>query len=481
MPVSEQVASVTPASDGVVVASCSMAELFCGKSILASDGSTVEGKLHLPEYQRPYRWTSSELNRLVDDLLHYFSESERTHQFFLGSVILHQQHDNELLNIIDGQQRITTMGLLAWLQNPGTEPDLTYASPLSQQRIRENLRWLHEQKALLVRLDLSRINVVVVVTRSEDDAYRFFETQNTGGVRLKGPDIIKAHHLRSIIGGQQDLYAKVWERLGDLTPIVDALLKARYWQVLSFRSLPSRRQPQQIKMAVVDELADKTGSESADIAFRPLAVIHDETGRLQQSADVNGYAARQPLNAGVNSVNYLKYFETLRQQLLTDHCVVGQEPFHDFYKGLVCKVEGCAYLKELYDSCLLVYVSHFGSHQLYEAALWLFRAVYSRRVTNQKTVKERSVGAFIKDSPLYDWMLMAYSHQQFIDRLMAFKIEVTSENLGEEEKSVKKRFILKVNDWFKLEVDKAHLAETYDVALISGIKRKFDSKGSELC
>ena len=43
-----------------------------------------------------------------------------------------------------------------------------------------------------------QIEFTLVITQSEDDAYQFFETQNTGGVRLSGPDIIKAHHLRAI-------------------------------------------------------------------------------------------------------------------------------------------------------------------------------------------------------------------------------------------------------------------------------------------
>lgn len=56
------------------------------------------------------------------------------------------------------------------------------------------------------------INFTLVVTDSEDKAYRFFETQNTGGVRLTGSDIIKTHYLRSIERHQQNDYARRWKQ-----------------------------------------------------------------------------------------------------------------------------------------------------------------------------------------------------------------------------------------------------------------------------
>ncbi|UOA07725.1 DUF262 domain-containing protein [Methylobacter sp. S3L5C] len=100
----------------IIVASCSLAELFAGEpSIIASDGAQIQGSLHLPEYQRPYRWRASQLQCLLDDLRRYFKPATglqpASHPFYLGSIILHQQdREKDLrLNIIDGQQRLTTL------------------------------------------------------------------------------------------------------------------------------------------------------------------------------------------------------------------------------------------------------------------------------------------------------------------------------------------------------------------------------------
>jgi len=472
------------ASEGIVVSSCSLAELFSSKAIKASDGSFIKGQLHLPEYQRPYRWKKEEVGRLVNDLKQYFEPEQGSstpkHKFYLGSIILHQNDGEHLLNIIDGQQRITTMGLLAWCLNHqgGSHPtiDLAFHAPESQSQIHQNLKWLLDQ--MLPYLDFSLINITLVVTRSEDDAYRFFETQNTGGVRLSGPDIIKAHHLRAIDRGQQNHFAKLWEKLGDLNPVVSALLKARYWQGLNFRELPSKRQPHQTRLTVVDELANRTDRGLDDLAFRPLAITRTVSGQIIQTADVEGYAARQPLNAGVNTVHYLQYFELLRSGLLNVNDQGTHEPFQQFYTELICEVDGCAYIKELYDSCLLVYLSHFGNENLFEAALWLFRVIYSIRVTNQKMVKEMSISRFVRDNPVYDWVLMSYSHKECIERLKEFPIEVSPENLAKEDVSVKKRFVKKVEHWFGIELPATKVAEMFDKSLVEAIKENSITRGS---
>lgn len=468
----EQIPNELAATDGIVVASCSVADLFSGKEIKASDGSRIQGRLHLPEYQRPYRWGYDELKRLLRDLRTYFAPTDSgaipKHDFFLGSVILHQERRGGHLNIIDGQQRITTLGLLAWLMQRGSEPVLSYQSPISQRQIRKNVLWLKNQD--IPDIDLKRINIVLVVTRSEDDAYRFFETQNTGGVRLSGPDIIKAHHLRATPQGEQDDYARKWEKLGKLDELVDHLLKGRYWQVLDFRELPSRLQKNHLKLVTVDELAERTGDGDEDISYQQ-AVFAMPTKKLKSTPD-RGYAMRQPLNAGINAIHYLHHFQSLHNSLLISQRVDGNEDFYAFYNELLSKLDGCAYLKELYDSAILAYVSHFGYQRFYAFSLWLFRVVYSRRVSNKKAVREKTIGAFVRDTPVYDWIFSSFTPEACLERFQAFSFEVNEENIGDNNNSVKMRFINKVNNWFELGLTTDNIAKEYDQRLVKAIMEK---------
>lgn len=455
----------------VVVASCTLEKLFCGVPILASDGKTikkVQGSLSIPEYQRPYRWNEKKITRLLDDFnLHQQevtaqSESQR-YPFYLGSIILHQS--NNILNIIDGQQRLTTMALIAYLASKHLDLNLIYESPESQKQIKNNLNWLQSKKVKIENIDFSAINITLVVTDSEDEAYRFFETQNTGGVRLAGPDIIKAHHLRAIAETDKsavNIFASRWESLGDLRTVVDLLLRGRYWQYLKFRDYPLHNQQQQVRNSIVSELAELT-DKGADIAFGRVSRLYMPNGGESLSQSQVGYELRQPLNSGANTIHYLQYFELLRQKyLLTKPAQVKQSDFYEFYQNLVCKLEGCGYLKQLFDTCLLLYISQYGQYQLDIAAKKLFRVVYSRRVENQKAVKERSVPAFIKETPILDWIAMSYTPEQCFAQLDNFKLTVDKN--GFNTNSVKKRFVESVTQYFSLTIEKQNYTNQFGPA-----------------
>lgn len=66
-------------------------------------------KLSIPSYQRPYRWNTKNVRQLLDDILS--NKNAGKDRYRIGSVILHKNGDN--YDIVDGQQRITTLLLLA--------------------------------------------------------------------------------------------------------------------------------------------------------------------------------------------------------------------------------------------------------------------------------------------------------------------------------------------------------------------------------
>ncbi|WP_432631664.1 DUF262 domain-containing protein [Brachyspira sp.] len=68
-------------------------------------------KFIIPEYQRPYRWTKNECETLWDDVVGVFGNGENMSEYFLGSIVAFESKKSEL-EIIDGQQRITTLTLL---------------------------------------------------------------------------------------------------------------------------------------------------------------------------------------------------------------------------------------------------------------------------------------------------------------------------------------------------------------------------------
>lgn len=469
----------SPAASDIVVASTSLAVLLGAESILGSNGHLISGRLNIPEYQRPYRWQTRHLKRLLDDLSEFFSPAADVvvpqHDFYLGSIIVHQTRESgrrkDQLNIIDGQQRLTSMALLAFtLGERALANSLSLVAPETQKRAHLNLKWLKQQQLPMV--DFSRVNITLVVTRSEDDAYRFFETQNSGGVRLGGADIIKAHHLRVVSQEDQDDHARRWEAWGDLGALIDAVMKARHWQALNWRELSSQRQPVQAREEVVSELAERTG-RGADLAYRTVTVSHDQNGQTQHMASY-GYAMRQPLNAGVNAIHYLAYIQSLRERLLVTRSEKGLASFYEFYDVLVVRANGSQFLRKLFDCAVLLYASQFGCRQLPEAGLWLYRVVFAPRVMNEKTVREDTAQSFVRDNPILDWIAGSFSHNQLIETLKAFSYRVSNRL---DDNSVKYRFVRAVQAYFSIpQVQPGdQLSDAYDNELKQAISHKLET------
>lgn len=71
----------------------------------------------IPDYQRPYAWTEDECATLWDDLFAFAlpgdgeEEFDDNEEYFLGPIVTFRNEDDRL-EIIDGQQRLTTIMLL---------------------------------------------------------------------------------------------------------------------------------------------------------------------------------------------------------------------------------------------------------------------------------------------------------------------------------------------------------------------------------
>ena len=73
----------------------------------------------IPPYQRPYAWTTDQAGELLDDILYAVEKIDdedgvnAAPPYFLGSVVIVKESDDEArAEIVDGQQRITTLTIL---------------------------------------------------------------------------------------------------------------------------------------------------------------------------------------------------------------------------------------------------------------------------------------------------------------------------------------------------------------------------------
>ena len=71
---------------------------------------------NIPSYQRPYAWTTDQARDLIDDLVAFMQASggkiEDMPPYFLGSIVLIKSETLPNADVVDGQQRLTTLTLL---------------------------------------------------------------------------------------------------------------------------------------------------------------------------------------------------------------------------------------------------------------------------------------------------------------------------------------------------------------------------------
>lgn len=69
-----------------------------------------KNKFLIPIYQRKYTWEIDECEQLWDDIRNFFENKDDDEEYFLGSIVMYKDKGKQ--NIIDGQQRTTTLSLL---------------------------------------------------------------------------------------------------------------------------------------------------------------------------------------------------------------------------------------------------------------------------------------------------------------------------------------------------------------------------------
>ena len=94
-----------------------------GKSI--GDIFNISNRYIIPLYQRNYTWGKDQIEALIQDI--YEAYNSKTDNYYIGSLVVLKRHNGDY-EVIDGQQRLTTLSLLTRLLGITENPVLTYES-----------------------------------------------------------------------------------------------------------------------------------------------------------------------------------------------------------------------------------------------------------------------------------------------------------------------------------------------------------------
>ncbi len=414
------------------------------ESLMLKDLFDKQQTLVIPEYQRPYVWTPKEINKLLAQIKQHQERTDEKPLFYLGSIVLHKNKQNDL-EIIDGQQRLTTLQILSFIQSK-SDFGIKYSHPISLKNIKLNHH--HFLNVNFETIDLEKINVTIVVVENEDLAYNFFETLNTGGKRLSGTDILKAHHLRSIIKiAERNKYAYNWEEnQRNLEAVNKLLVKARRINYLKPKNIPDKfASAETWKNVLIEDFAENVGKEKIDIGYS-LVEIEENTYRIIS----NKYSIRQPLNEGGNYINYLMNFSNAYNAIFETK---NRDDFYSqFNNKMIDQIDGTVDLRSCYQLCLLCFVDRFGRDNLLEFSLWLFRHIFSLRLHEQSRIYESTVINHIGvdenkgGTKIIERIFQTYNYQEIISYLKEYETTEIKINGSH----VKQRFFNKCRDFFSL-------------------------------
>src|SRR5262245_43161933 len=83
----------------------------------------------IPPYQRPYSWTTEHASALLDDLVGHIEDGEDLDNlapYFLGTIVL-IKGDRPEAEVVDGQQRLTTLTILLSVLRRGVDKEFADA------------------------------------------------------------------------------------------------------------------------------------------------------------------------------------------------------------------------------------------------------------------------------------------------------------------------------------------------------------------
>lgn len=171
--------------------------------------------LAIPPYQRPYRWTTTNVMQLLADIRENMVAGKR--EYRIGTVICHKHEENDadVFDIVDGQQRLTTILIVLQELRESLETEtlnnrlksLSYKSnsvaailknrDFAKEWLNDNIPNGNDQKSF-AKYVLEKCNLVEIIVDDLGEAFQMFDTQNGRGKSLEAYNLLKAYHIRAM-------------------------------------------------------------------------------------------------------------------------------------------------------------------------------------------------------------------------------------------------------------------------------------------
>ena len=302
----------------------------------------------IPMYQRNYAWDEGEITQLIQDVIDYLPEARN---YYIGTLVVFERTDGRrsVYETIDGQQRLTTLSLLAsylknknicnvsWYKELAIDFDSrehsrqTFgeifkgrfnddpAEVLSPQEINTAILNGYRLITKILPQKLSENNVMpqkfadflfenVLIMRvkvpKDTDLNHYFEIMNNRGEQLEKHEVLKSRMMEVLKDDKesQNCLHEVWEACANMEKYVqmgfspaqrDALFGAKDWGRFEVKNFDTLRE--KINKSV-DEFLDKETEQTLD------EIIGEARGDVKQSKEDE---TPERFNTVINFPNFL--------------------------------------------------------------------------------------------------------------------------------------------------------------------------------
>ena len=377
--------------------------------------SLLKLSLSIPSYQRPYKWSEKNVQQLLDDIILHRDKSA----YRLGTVVIFE--DDGKMEIVDGQQRMLTLSLVALaLFNSGKDlkqvdlklKDISLLkwktnNSITQENLQRNykaiLRQMNQFTDEVVDFFFKKCELVFIKLNSVTEAFQFFDSQNSRGKDLEPHDLLKAFHLREMSGSSEKerlACVKEWEEMDSKQLVLlfdNYLFKVRNWSRGKSARFFTKNDVYVFKGVSIENTDNFN-------FVQPYRINHFYTetynNDINRKIDLNKanypFQIDQVILNGKRFFEYIAYYANWIKLLEAAHKNEGD--IDDIRSMIDTKQErareivdflvdydgnhrvGDKYVRNLFDCCLLYYIDKFGAYDLDVAIEKFFVWAYTVRI-----------------------------------------------------------------------------------------------------
>ncbi|WP_311337071.1 DUF262 domain-containing protein [Campylobacter ureolyticus] len=200
----------------------------------------------IPFFQRDYSWDEEDVENLINDALgdsldeNDVSNLDDESSYYIGNIVVKEQKDGTLM-LIDGQQRLMTLYLLAKFtdlefykigylvddEDNENLKNIDFKNPnFKMQSLNEICKFIYRQDSNKIQKMLKKVYFTMTTLDENMDEKHYFEAINLNKMQLRKSDILKALFLNKADKCKRENLAKIWEKCEDMEHYYDKNLNS---------------------------------------------------------------------------------------------------------------------------------------------------------------------------------------------------------------------------------------------------------------